>query len=92
MLAKCVGYPVQHGVAFDIDESWRGYRGWAHVAPEADKNDPSKFWNRVKVYLCDRKHISPRAMATADDADNQAFGKPVPAPATETKDDDDIPF
>jgi hypothetical protein len=89
VLAKCVHFDVLDGQDFDVDDDWLGYRGWAHCAPEPDKKDKTKSWNRVRVYLCDRKPIAPRAIPTSDDADRAAFGKPT---TTASTDDDDCPF
>lgn len=51
VLAKCVGAAVKDGEAFDVDDGWIGFRGWAEFAPEDDKKDPSKKWNRVRAFL-----------------------------------------
>lgn len=59
VLAKCVGAAVKPGEAFDIDEGWIGFRGYAEFDPEPDqkdlkdpvkKNNP-RLWNRVKAYI-----------------------------------------
>lgn len=60
VLAKCVHFTVMPGEAFDVNNQWRGYRGWAHVAPEPDRQDPKKEWNRVRAFLTDKKAIPAR--------------------------------
>ena len=62
VLAKCVGFEVAPGASLDItEEDFVGLRGWGHFAPEPDKVDPKKEWNRIKVFLTDRQKLPPRA-------------------------------
>lgn len=61
VLANCVGWKVASGEGIDVTEDWIGYRGWGNFAPEPDKNDPSKKWNRIQVYIVDdKRRIEPR--------------------------------
>ena len=91
VLAKSVHFPIKAGESLDIDAGWLGYRGWAHVAPEPDKTDKTKSWNRVKSYIVG-KQIVPRAQPTADDADRAAFGEPTPTAQPQAEEKDDCPF
>lgn len=61
VLAKCVGLQVQPNQAFDIDDSWKGFRGIAECKPKANPKakDPTKLWNRVSSYLTDQPAITP---------------------------------
>jgi hypothetical protein len=59
VLAKCVGMQVAAGEAFDIDDTWKGYRGFAECEPQAGLKDKTKFYNRVKRYLTDQPALPP---------------------------------
>ena len=97
VLAKSVHFPVQANVAFDVDNGWIGYRGWAHVSPEPDskgkKDDRGNVlnWNRVRSYIVG-KALAPRPQPTDDDADNAAFGAPKEPAQAKTEESDDCPF
>ena len=72
VLARCVGYPLVANIPFDVDGTWRGYRGWAHCFPEPDKKEPGKKWNRVQSYITNGKPLPPRVI-TPDEDDNCPF-------------------
>jgi len=59
VLAKAVGIRVNAGEAFDIDESWKGFRGFAECEPQAGMKDKTKQYNRVKRYLVDQPALPP---------------------------------
>ena len=95
--SKVASVPVQANVAFDVDNGWIGYRGWAHVSPEPDskgkKDDRGNVlnWNRVRSYIVG-KALAPRPQPADDDADNAAFGAPKEPAQAKTEESDDCPF
>ena len=63
VVAKCVGVEIKPGEGFDIDESWKGFRGFAECEPQKGIKDPTKLFNRVKRYLTDQPALSPNKVA-----------------------------
>ncbi len=59
VLAKCVGVDIKPGEAFDIDECWKGFRGFAEFHPEPGMRDKTKLFNKVKGYLTDQPMLAP---------------------------------
>lgn len=61
VLAKCVGMQVNPGESFDIDDGWKGYRGFAECKPKANPKakDPTRLWNRISGYLTDQPALPP---------------------------------
>lgn len=69
VFSKCVGLELADGEEFDIDEKWIGRRGWATCKPEADRNDASKKYNRVAVFITNKEKL-PRNVEVAPVADD----------------------
>jgi len=61
VFAKAAGVALKDGEAFDVDEGWKGFRGFAECEPEANPKgkDPKKLWNKVKRYITDQPALLP---------------------------------
>ncbi len=59
VFAKCVGMVFGDGDEFDITPTWCGRRGWATCKPQADRNDATKKYNRVAVFLTNKGQLAP---------------------------------
>lgn len=59
VFAKCVGLDFADGEEFDITERWIGRRGIATCKPNADRNDASKKYNRVAVFITNAEKLPP---------------------------------
>lgn len=61
VFAKAAGVALAPGENFDIDDGWKGFRGFAECEPEANPKgkDPKKLWNKVKRYITDQPALLP---------------------------------
>lgn len=59
VFANCCGVDVKPGEPFDVDKSWKGFRGFAECEPQKGMKDPTKQFNNVKRFLKDQPVLPP---------------------------------
>lgn len=59
VFAKAAGVALKPNEDFDIDESWKGFRGFAECEPQKGQKDPTKLFNKVKRYITDQAALPP---------------------------------